>query len=125
MDVLEPVDPGLFHDGHGCLPVVVARDVIEVGGAPLPEILPRHGNEELGVELPLRRDVGVGREVASQDRRTRAKPPSGLEELEIEALVAVQIRGVEDVGGQMVGSRIGHGGLSGKRGGISRSNEPR
>ncbi len=125
VDVLEPLDTGFLHDGHGRLPVVVARDVVEVGRAGLPEILPRHGHEELGIEFPLRRDVGVGGQVASQDRGARAKAPCGFEELEIETLVAVEIRGVQNVCCQMVGSGIGHGGLSGKRGGISRSNEPR
>ena len=83
MDVVEPRDPGLLDDRERRLPIVVPRDVVEIGRARFPEVLAHQRHEKLAVEPPLRRDVRVGCQIAAQDRGTRPQPPGRLEKFEI------------------------------------------
>src|SRR5689334_20725601 len=48
-------------------------------------------------------------EIAPQDHRPNAKPPRGLEQLAIETGVPMEIGGIEDVGGCVLGAGVGHG----------------
>ena len=126
---MESLHPGLLENRERCLPVVVPGDVIDVRRRGLRQVLASHRKEEVVVEPALGRHVGVRREISAQDDGPRAHAPGSLDQLSVEPRVAVEVRGVQHVGGRMVGSGIGHDRLAWVRVPgrlrISRSLEPR